>query len=94
MALHFTHLIECPCLQFIAQITIHCAKDLLAKDLNGVSDPFVKVYLNETELAQTTTKHGNLNPMWEEFFNFPLLDKIPSTAILRFDILNELVYSQ
>lgn len=46
------------------------AKDLRPKDSNGLSDPFVTLYLasNTAHRYNTSVKMGCLNPVWEEHF--------------------------
>lgn len=46
------------------------AKDLRPKDSNGLSDPFVTLYLasNTAHRYNTSVKIGTLNPVWEEHF--------------------------
>lgn len=46
------------------------AKDLVPKDSNGLSDPFVTLYLasNSAHRYNTSVKTGTLNPVWEEHF--------------------------
>jgi len=36
------------------------------------TDPFVTVWLDQTELAKTAFLQNNLNPVWEESFNIPV----------------------
>lgn len=47
------------------------AKDLVPKDPNGLSDPFVTIYLmsNPSHRYNTSVKSGTLNPSWEEHFS-------------------------
>lgn len=46
------------------------AKDLAAKDSNGLCDPFVTLYLasNASHRYNTSVKTATLNPTWEEHF--------------------------
>lgn len=46
------------------------AKDLKPKDSNGLSDPFVTLYLtsNTTHRYNTSVKPMTLTPVWEEHF--------------------------
>ncbi|XP_063906975.1 protein unc-13 homolog 4B isoform X3 [Zophobas morio] len=52
------------------------AKDLKPKDSNGLSDPFVTLYLasNQTHRYNTSVKYRTLAPTWEEHFALPVSD--------------------
>ncbi|XP_059619903.1 protein unc-13 homolog 4B isoform X1 [Phlebotomus argentipes] len=52
------------------------AKDLVPKDPNGLSDPFVTMYLAAvpTHRYNTSVKPETLNPHWEEHFSLPISD--------------------
>lgn len=46
------------------------AKELSPKDSNGLSDPFVTLYLasNTAHRYNTSVKSATLDPVWEEHF--------------------------
>ncbi|XP_072393128.1 protein unc-13 homolog 4B isoform X4 [Diabrotica undecimpunctata] len=50
------------------------AKDLRPKDSNGLSDPFVTLYLasNTAHRYNSSVKPMTLNPVWEEHFALPI----------------------
>lgn len=52
------------------------AMNLKKKDLLGASDPYVKLKITEDKLPskKTTVKHKNLNPEWNEEYNFTVRD--------------------
>lgn len=47
------------------------AKDLMPKDPNGLSDPFVTMYIASvpTHRYNTSVKPETLHPRWEEYFS-------------------------
>lgn len=47
------------------------AENLLSKDSNGLSDPFVTLYLesNNSHRYNSSVKMSTLNPIWEEHFS-------------------------
>ncbi|MFQ6668171.1 hypothetical protein Gotur_033927 [Gossypium turneri] len=64
------------------------ALKLKKKDLLGSSDPYVKIKLTDSKLPskQTTVKMKNLNPEWNEDFNFTVKD--PLTQILKLHVID------
>uniref|UniRef100_A0A8D8CI16 Protein unc-13 homolog D n=3 Tax=Culex pipiens TaxID=7175 RepID=A0A8D8CI16_CULPI len=50
------------------------AKELEPKDSNGLSDPFVTMYIasNPTHRYNTSVKSATLDPVWEEHFSLPI----------------------
>lgn len=56
--------------EILLNVEIIEAKDLVAKDSNGLSDPFVTLYLasNASRRYNTSVKPETLNPIWEEHF--------------------------
>nr|KJB12152.1 hypothetical protein B456_002G003300 [Gossypium raimondii] len=64
------------------------ALKLQKKDLLGASDPYVKIKLTDSKLPskQTTVKMKNLNPEWNEDFNFTVKD--PLTQILKLHVID------
>ncbi|XP_074030466.1 C2 and C2B_Munc13-like domain-containing protein staccato isoform X3 [Leptinotarsa decemlineata] len=52
------------------------AKDLKPKDSNGLSDPFVTLYMtsNAAHRYNTSMKTMTLNPVWEEHFSLPITE--------------------
>ncbi|ESO12606.1 synaptotagmin 7d [Helobdella robusta] len=68
-------------------ITINKAKDLKAKDINGSSDPYVKVWLmhdgKKIEKKKTEVHEKNLNPIFNDIFNFTVpYDKIRQSSLV------------
>ncbi|CAK9178401.1 unnamed protein product [Ilex paraguariensis] len=60
----------------ILSVKVLRAIKLKKKDLLGASDPYVKLKLTEDKLLskKTTVKRKNLNPEWNEEFNFVVKD--------------------
>lgn len=51
---------------YLIELHIDRGKDLSIKDLNGTSDPYVKVHYGTEEKYVTNTIFKNLNPVWNE----------------------------
>ncbi|KAH8358960.1 hypothetical protein KR093_003577 [Drosophila rubida] len=52
------------------------AENLLSKDSNGLSDPFVTLFLesNSSHRYNSSVKTSTLNPIWEEHFSLPITE--------------------
>lgn len=52
------------------------AKELQPKDPNGLSDPFVTMYLasDSTHRYNSSVKTETLHPLWQEHFSLPIRD--------------------
>lgn len=58
-------------------VEIKEARDLISADLNGKSDPFVKLFLNgsKKEVYKTKTKKKTLDPVWNESCSFDVANR-------------------
>uniref|UniRef100_A0A1I8PQW5 Protein unc-13 homolog 4B n=1 Tax=Stomoxys calcitrans TaxID=35570 RepID=A0A1I8PQW5_STOCA len=63
------------------------AENLLPKDSNGFSDPFVTIYLESksSHRYNSSVKTETLNPKWEEHFSLPITDN-PRNEVLIVEI--------
>ena len=54
-------------------LTVHCveARDLKPLDVDGTSDPYVILQI-EDQRIETTFKKSTLNPVWNESFTFEI----------------------
>ncbi|KAK6115725.1 hypothetical protein DH2020_007994 [Rehmannia glutinosa] len=70
----------------ILDVNVLRAMKLKKKDLLGASDPYVKLKLADDKLPakQTSVKHNNLNPEWNEEFSFVVKD--PQTQVLKLQV--------
>ena len=78
----------------ILAVKVLRAMKLKKKDLLGASDPYVKLKLSEDKLPakKTTVKQKNLNPEWNEEFNFVVKD--PQSQVLDVSVYDwEQVFS-
>eukprot|EP00051_Salpingoeca_urceolata_P006007 m.79907 g.79907 ORF g.79907 m.79907 type:complete len:660 (+) comp14643_c1_seq1:246-2225(+) len=80
------------------KVTINEGKNLLAMDPNGLSDPYVKLYLvpdpAKSTKAKTKIIKASLNPVWKERFSFDFtpgasLDRRLLISVWDFDRLSQ-----
>ncbi|XP_068609455.1 multiple C2 and transmembrane domain-containing protein 1 [Brachionichthys hirsutus] len=69
----------------IVQVKVMRAEGLMAADVNGKSDPFCVLELNNDRL-QTHTVYKNLNPEWNKVFTFNVKD---IHSVLEVTVLDE-----
>lgn len=60
------------------------ARELLSKDSNGKSDPFVKAYLNGDEFYKSKTIKKTLEPTWNESTSISIDSRVQS--VIRFKV--------
>ncbi|KAH8251557.1 hypothetical protein KR038_001840 [Drosophila bunnanda] len=60
------------------------AENLLSKDSNGLSDPFVTLYLesNGSHRYNSSVKPATLNPIWEEHFSLPIAENARDEVLI------------
>ncbi|EDW84880.2 uncharacterized protein Dwil_GK12905, isoform B [Drosophila willistoni] len=63
------------------------AENLMSKDSNGLSDPFVTLYLesNNSHRYNSSVKTATLNPIWEEHFSLPIAES-PREEVLVIEV--------
>jgi len=54
----------------VFEIIIHKAKDILAVNFNGMSDPYCTIYNGEVALFKTLMVRNTLAPIWNQSFQF------------------------
>lgn len=54
-------------------VRVYKAEGLASADMNGKSDPFIKMKL-VNQIHRTSTQYRTLNPVWNEMFHFDVLD--------------------
>uniref|UniRef100_A0A3Q1F742 Multiple C2 domains, transmembrane 1b n=1 Tax=Acanthochromis polyacanthus TaxID=80966 RepID=A0A3Q1F742_9TELE len=69
----------------IVQVKVMRAEGLMAADVNGKSDPFCVLELNNDRL-QTHTVYKNLNPEWNKVFTFNVKD---INSVLEVTVMDE-----
>ncbi|XP_050443111.1 multiple C2 and transmembrane domain-containing protein isoform X2 [Adelges cooleyi] len=69
------------------QLKIHLkrGKDLIARDKNGLSDPYVKFKMNGRLIFKSKTVYKCLNPTWDETFTYLLENPFEPLFIKVFD---------
>ncbi|CAN6459589.1 unnamed protein product [Victoria cruziana] len=68
----------------VLSVTVISAEDLPAMDLMGKSDPFVVVQMKKTEAKnKTRVVNENLNPVWNQTFDFVVEDGLHDMLILE-----------
>ncbi|KAH8384033.1 hypothetical protein KR009_011796 [Drosophila setifemur] len=60
------------------------AENLMSKDSNGLSDPFVTLYLesNGSHRYNSSVKPATLNPIWEEHFSLPIAENAREEVLI------------
>ncbi|XP_017124115.1 protein unc-13 homolog 4B isoform X1 [Drosophila elegans] len=60
------------------------AENLMSKDSNGLSDPFVTLYLesNSSHRYNSSVKPATLNPIWEEHFSLPITENARDEVLI------------
>jgi Ca2+-dependent lipid-binding protein len=61
-------------IMFGSILTVHVveARDLKAMDMDGTSDPYVVLQIEDQKI-ETNYKKGTLNPVWNESFTFDIV---------------------
>merc|ERR1719408_774767 len=63
------------------------AKSLKAADINGLSDPFVKIKLDGQDLGlRTKAQQNTLAPVWDEHFEVPVFSPL---SVLTLEVYDE-----
>ncbi|ORX59569.1 hypothetical protein DM01DRAFT_1282559 [Hesseltinella vesiculosa] len=70
---------------YLYSIRVVRAENLVAKDSNGLSDPYVVLEINDKQVARTRTVYETLNPRWDQTFDLWLDNKTIDVSVIVFD---------
>ncbi|WAR19380.1 TCB3-like protein [Mya arenaria] len=70
-------------------LTLVQAKELIAADTNGYSDPFCEIWMRDTKLFSSSVKKKTLSPMWNE--SVALQQVFDKDLITRNDFLGKVM---
>lgn len=63
-----------PFVTFLLQVSLQQGRDLVIRDSTGTSDPYVKFKYRGAQVYKSKTVYKNLNPIWDESFEFLIDD--------------------
>ncbi|XP_064807974.1 multiple C2 and transmembrane domain-containing protein 2-like isoform X2 [Oncorhynchus masou masou] len=63
-----------PIQKYLLTVNLKEGRNLVIRDRNGTSDPYVKFKLEGKTFYKSKVVYKNLNPKWSESFSFPLQD--------------------
>ncbi|XP_052767239.1 uncharacterized protein LOC128208010 isoform X2 [Mya arenaria] len=66
-------------------LTLVQAKELIAADTNGYSDPFCEIWMRDTKLFSSSVKKKTLSPMWNESVALQVTEDCGMLEIQVFD---------
>ncbi|XP_041693371.1 multiple C2 and transmembrane domain-containing protein 2 [Coregonus clupeaformis] len=64
-----------PIQKYLLTVNLKEGRNLVIRDRNGKSDPYVKFKLEGKTIYKSKVVYKNLNPKWSESFSFPLQDR-------------------
>ncbi|CDQ70319.1 unnamed protein product [Oncorhynchus mykiss] len=64
-----------PIQKYLLTVNLKEGRNLVIRDRNGTSDPYVKFKLEGKTIYKSKVVYKNLNPKWSESFSFPLQDR-------------------
>lgn len=67
----------------ILSVTLENAKDLLAADRNGYSDPYAQFVLNGMKVFKSNVQKKTLNPQWMEKFDVEVPSRVHADFIVQ-----------
>eukprot|EP00730_Choanoeca_flexa_P002546 TRINITY_DN11088_c0_g1_i3.p1 TRINITY_DN11088_c0_g1~~TRINITY_DN11088_c0_g1_i3.p1 ORF type:complete len:666 (+),score=99.92 TRINITY_DN11088_c0_g1_i3:114-2111(+) len=80
---------------YMLRLTVHSCTHLLAKDLNATSDPYVKVSIDGDQFGRTSTKRGDLNPVFNETFHYELTStRMAKPPQLKVEVFSEYYFGK
>ncbi|KAF0984766.1 hypothetical protein FDP41_000665 [Naegleria fowleri] len=78
----------------VIRIKVLKGEDLVSCDLNGLSDPFVRIYVKGfSEVPQTTVIKKSLNASWNQEFAFCVTDPELSSIDIVFKMMDKDTFS-